>query len=42
MLEAGISLPPSQFEALFISRVHTPEDLEFTVAAAERVWARRQ
>ena len=40
MLEAGISLPPSQFEALFISRAHTPEDLEFTVAAAERVWAR--
>jgi glutamate-1-semialdehyde 2,1-aminomutase len=40
MLEAGISLPPSQFEALFISRAHTPEDLEFTVAAAEQVWAR--
>lgn len=39
MLEAGISWPPSQFEALFISRAHTPEDLEFTVAAAERVWA---
>ncbi len=40
MLEAGISLPPSQFEALFISRAHTPEDLEYTVAAAERVWSR--
>ena len=40
MLEAGISLPPSQFEALFISRAHTPADLEFTVAAAEGVWAR--
>ena len=40
MLEAGISLPPSQFEAWFISRAHTPKDLEFTVAAAERVWAR--
>ena len=40
MLEAGISLPPSQFEALFISRAHTQADLEFTVAAAERVWAR--
>ena len=40
MLEAGISLPPSQFEALFISRAHTPEDLEYTVAAAERVWTR--
>jgi len=40
MLEAGISLPPSQFEAWFISRAHTPEDLKYTVAAAERVWAR--
>jgi glutamate-1-semialdehyde 2,1-aminomutase len=40
MLEAGISLPPSQFEAWFISRAHTPEDLEYTVAAAERVWTR--
>ncbi len=39
MLAAGISLPPSQFEALFISRAHTPQDLEFTVAAAEKVWA---
>jgi glutamate-1-semialdehyde 2,1-aminomutase len=40
MLEAGISLPPSQFEAWFISRAHTPEDLAHTVAAAEGVWAR--
>jgi glutamate-1-semialdehyde 2,1-aminomutase len=40
MLEAGILLPPSQFEALFISWAHTPPDLEYTVAAAERVWAR--
>jgi glutamate-1-semialdehyde 2,1-aminomutase len=39
MLEAGVYLPPSQFEAFFISRAHTPEDLEYTVAAAERVWA---
>jgi glutamate-1-semialdehyde 2,1-aminomutase len=40
MLAEGISLPPSQFEAFFISRAHTREDLEFTVAAAERVWSR--
>jgi glutamate-1-semialdehyde 2,1-aminomutase len=40
MLQAGISLPPSQFEALFISRAHTQADLEFTAAAAEGVWAR--
>ena len=40
MLAEGISLPPSQFEAFFISRAHTREDLEYTVAAATRVWAR--
>ena len=40
MLETGISLPPSQFEAMFISRAHTHKDLAYTVAAAERVWAR--
>jgi glutamate-1-semialdehyde 2,1-aminomutase len=40
MLAEGIYLPPSQFEAFFISRAHSPEDLEFTVAAAESVWAR--
>ncbi len=40
MLEAGVSLPPSQFEALFISRAHTQADLELTVAVAEAVWAR--
>jgi glutamate-1-semialdehyde 2,1-aminomutase len=39
MLEEGVYLPPSQFEAFFISRAHTREDLEFTVAAVERVWA---
>jgi glutamate-1-semialdehyde 2,1-aminomutase len=39
MLEEGIYLPPSQFEAFFISRAHTRADLEHTVAAAERVWA---
>jgi glutamate-1-semialdehyde 2,1-aminomutase len=39
MLAEGIYLPPSQFEALFISRAHTPKDLEDTVAAAARVWA---
>ncbi|MGA9753589.1 MAG: glutamate-1-semialdehyde 2,1-aminomutase [Desulfobaccales bacterium] len=38
MLEAGVLLPPSQFEAFFVSRAHTPADLEYTVAAAERVW----
>jgi glutamate-1-semialdehyde 2,1-aminomutase len=40
MLAAGIMLPPSQFEALFISRAHTPADVEYTAAAAEGLWGR--
>jgi glutamate-1-semialdehyde 2,1-aminomutase len=38
MLAAGVYLPPSQFEAWFVSRAHTRKDLEHTVAAAARVW----
>jgi glutamate-1-semialdehyde 2,1-aminomutase len=34
MLERGVYLPPSQFEAAFISLAHTPEDIESTLAAA--------
>jgi glutamate-1-semialdehyde 2,1-aminomutase len=34
MLERGIYLPPSQFEALFVSTAHTEADLERTVEAA--------
>ncbi len=34
MLNAGIWLPPSQFEAAFLSVAHTPKDIEKTVAAA--------
>jgi len=40
MLAQGIYLPPSQFEAWFISLAHTAEDLEKTAAAAREVWAR--
>ncbi|MBI2907805.1 MAG: glutamate-1-semialdehyde 2,1-aminomutase [Chloroflexi bacterium] len=36
MLEQGIYLPPSQFEAWFISLAHSREDLETTVAAARK------
>jgi glutamate-1-semialdehyde 2,1-aminomutase len=39
MLAEGVYLPPSQFEAWFISLAHTAQDLELTVAAARRVWA---
>jgi len=40
MLEEGIYLAPSQFEAGFLSTAHTPEDIERTVAAAGRVLRR--
>lgn len=35
MLNQGISLPPSQFEGLFLSTKHTEEHIEQTIAAAE-------
>ena len=34
MIERGIYLPPSQFEALFVSTAHSAEDLARTVEAA--------
>ena len=36
MLEEGIYLAPSQFEAGFLSTAHTPADIAKTVAAAQR------
>jgi glutamate-1-semialdehyde 2,1-aminomutase len=36
MLEQGIYLPPSQFEAWFPSLAHSPEQVERTIAAAAR------
>ncbi|HET7522451.1 MAG TPA: glutamate-1-semialdehyde 2,1-aminomutase [Bacillales bacterium] len=40
MLEEGISLPPSQFEGLFLSTAHSEEDLEKTVEAAKKAFAK--
>ncbi|WLR50101.1 glutamate-1-semialdehyde 2,1-aminomutase [Bacillus tianshenii] len=40
MIEEGIFLPPSQFEGMFLSTEHTDEDIEYTIAAAERVFAK--
>lgn len=40
MLEEGISLAPSQFEGLFLSTAHSDEDLEATVAAAKKAFAK--
>jgi glutamate-1-semialdehyde 2,1-aminomutase len=39
MLKRGIYLPPSQFEAAFLSTAHTPADIEETVTAAAEVFA---
>ena len=35
MLERGILLPPSQFEALFVSAAHSEEDIQRTIEAAK-------
>jgi len=35
MLNQGVSVPPSQFEGLFLSIVHTDEDIAHTIAAHE-------
>jgi glutamate-1-semialdehyde 2,1-aminomutase len=34
MLERGIFLPPSQFEALFVSAAHTDADIDHAITAA--------
>jgi glutamate-1-semialdehyde 2,1-aminomutase len=38
MLDRGIYLPPSQFEAAFISAAHTEEDIRRTISAACEAW----
>jgi len=40
MLEAGVYLAPSQFEALFVSSAHTVRDLDQTVEAAAGAFRR--
>jgi glutamate-1-semialdehyde 2,1-aminomutase len=39
MLDRGIYLPCSQFEANFVSHCHTAEDIDATIAAAQEVFA---
>ncbi len=39
MLEEGVYLAPSAFEAGFLSAAHSPADIEATTAAASRVFA---
>jgi glutamate-1-semialdehyde 2,1-aminomutase len=39
MLEAGVWLPPSQFEAAFLSTAHTDADIRHTVDGARQAFA---
>jgi glutamate-1-semialdehyde 2,1-aminomutase len=39
LLEAGVYLPCSQYEAAFLSAAHTAEDIDATIATAEKVLA---
>ena len=34
MIARGINIPPSQFEAMFLSTAHTDADIDRTIAAA--------
>jgi glutamate-1-semialdehyde 2,1-aminomutase len=34
MLELGVYLPPSQYEAMFMSAAHTDSDIQKTIEAA--------
>lgn len=38
MLDQGIYLAPSRFEAWFVSAAHQPEDIEVTIAAVDRAF----
>jgi len=38
MLDAGVWLPPSQFEAAFLSTAHGEEEVQATIAAAREAF----
>jgi glutamate-1-semialdehyde 2,1-aminomutase len=40
LLEEGVYFPPAQFEACFIGTTHSQADLEHTLAAADKAFAR--
>jgi len=42
MLDAGVWLPPSQFEAAFLSTAHGPEEVSATIAAAREAFKAAQ
>ena len=37
MRQQGVYIAPSQFEALFLSAAHSDDDIDATIAAAEKV-----
>jgi glutamate-1-semialdehyde 2,1-aminomutase len=39
MLDNGVYLPPSQFEAAFLSAAHTQDDVQQTISAAKQAFA---
>jgi glutamate-1-semialdehyde 2,1-aminomutase len=39
MLDSGVYLPPSQYEAAFLGAVHTEDDVQKTIAAAKETFA---
>jgi glutamate-1-semialdehyde 2,1-aminomutase len=39
MIERGVNIPPSQFEAMFISLAHSDADIEVTITAAREALA---
>jgi glutamate-1-semialdehyde 2,1-aminomutase len=40
MLDEGVYLAPSAFEAGFVSAAHSEEDIDATIAAAKRSFAK--
>jgi glutamate-1-semialdehyde 2,1-aminomutase len=39
MLDCGVYLPPSQYEAAFLGSTHTAEDVQSTIAVAKQAFA---
>ena len=39
MIERGVYMPCSQYEAFFVSAAHTEEDIDATIAAAREALA---
>jgi glutamate-1-semialdehyde 2,1-aminomutase len=40
LLNQGVYIAPSQFEVMFVSTAHTEEDIEKTIEAVEKAFAK--